>query len=63
MTGLDWFQARTLARSGTAVRRDAWRKWLSFESYVWLITQPVWLEQTYDRALRSSLGNSYASKS
>jgi hypothetical protein len=49
MTGLDWFQARTLARGGTAVRRDAWRKWLTFESYVWLITQPVWLEQEYDR--------------
>jgi len=49
MTGLDWFQARTLARSGTAVRRDAWRKWLTFESYVWLITQPVWEEQPYDR--------------
>lgn len=49
MTGLDWFQARTLARGGTAVRRDAWRKWLTFESYVWLITQPVWEEQEYDR--------------
>ena len=49
MKNLDWFQARTLARSGTAVRRDAWRKWLTFESYVWLITQPVWLEQEYDR--------------
>ena len=49
MTGLDWFQARTLARSGTAVRRDAWRKWLTFESYVWLITQPVWETQPFDR--------------
>lgn len=49
MTGLDWFEARTLARNGTAVRRDAWRKWLTFESFVWLITQPVWLEQEYDR--------------
>ena len=39
MKNLDWFQARTLARGGTAVRRDAWRKWLTFESYVWLITQ------------------------
>ncbi len=49
MTGLDWFQARTLARSGTAVRRDAWRKWLTFESYVWLITQPMWETQPFDR--------------
>ena len=49
MTGLDWFQARTLARNGTAVRRDAWRKWLTFESYVWLITQPAWETQLEDR--------------
>jgi hypothetical protein len=55
MTGLDWFQARTLARSGTAVRLDAWRKWLTFESYVWLITQPVWEEQEFDRRVEHRL--------
>ena len=49
MKGLDWFEARTLARNASAVRRDAWRKWLTFESYVWLITQPAWETQIYDR--------------
>lgn len=49
MKALDWFQARSVARAGTAVRRDAWRKWLTFESYVWLITQPAWETQLADR--------------
>ena len=49
MKNLDWFQARSIARSGRAVRRELWRKWLTFEHYVWLITQPVWETQLADR--------------
>ncbi len=49
MKNLDWFQARSIAREGRAVRRELWRKWLTFEHYVWLITQPVWETQLADR--------------
>ena len=49
MKNLDWFQARSVARSGKAVRREQWRKWLTVESYVWLITQPAWDTQLADR--------------
>ncbi len=40
---LNWFQARTLARNGSNIRRDAWRRWLKFSrtSYLWSIYTPL----------------------
>ena len=40
---LNWFQARTLARNGSNIRRDAWRHWLQFSrsTYVWFIYTPL----------------------
>jgi hypothetical protein len=39
---LNWFQARTLARNGSNIRRDAWRHWLQFNrsTYLWFIYTP-----------------------
>ena len=39
---LNWFQARTLARNGSNIRRDAWRRWLRFSrtTYLWFIYTP-----------------------
>ena len=39
---LNWFQARALARSGSNIRRDAWRRWLKFSNttYLWFIYTP-----------------------
>ena len=39
---LNWFQARALARNGSNIRRDAWRRWLKFSttSYLWFIYTP-----------------------
>ena len=49
MKNLNWFQARSIALGGRAVRRELWRKWLTVEHYVWLIAQPVWETQLADR--------------
>ena len=39
---LSWPQARNIARNELrAVRRDAWRKWLYWRLYVYLISEPV----------------------
>ncbi len=41
--GLDWFQARALARlQGRRIRREAWRKWLRYDAgvYLWYHYQP-----------------------
>ena len=40
---LNWFQARTLARNGSNIRRDSWRHWLQFSrtSYLWFIHTPL----------------------
>jgi hypothetical protein len=39
---LNWFQARALARTGSNIRRDAWRRWLRFSNttYLWFIYTP-----------------------
>ncbi len=39
---LNWFQARALARNGSNIRRDAWRRWLKFSrsTYLWFIHTP-----------------------
>lgn len=33
---LNWFQARARARTGSNIRRDAWRRWLRFSRSTWL---------------------------
>jgi hypothetical protein len=39
---LNWFQARSLARNGRNIRREAWRRWLRFSrsTYLWFIYTP-----------------------
>ncbi len=39
MKNLDWFQAHRVARRGRPIRREEWRKWLTYEG-IWPITQP-----------------------
>lgn len=42
MKNLTWFQARALARQGKAIRREAWRKWLTRTVALW------WLDRKLD---------------
>ncbi len=37
MKNLTWFEARDLALAGRAVRREAWRMWLTFGTALWFI--------------------------
>jgi hypothetical protein len=39
---LNWFQARALARQGSAIRREAWRKWLLRPVYTWFIHETAY---------------------
>lgn len=41
MKNLNWFQARTLARQGKGVRRDAWRRWLVFDAFSLVFNEVV----------------------
>lgn len=41
MKNLTWFEARALARLTRAVRREQWRKWLLWRSYVWMIHEVI----------------------
>ena len=34
---LNWFQGRAIARTGKAIRRDAWRKWLTKGFALWFL--------------------------
>jgi hypothetical protein len=39
MRNLNWFQGRDLAKTGSRIRREAWRKWLDYTKALWFIDE------------------------
>ncbi len=39
MRNLNWFQGRDIAKTGSRIRREAWRKWLDYTKSLWFMDE------------------------